>query len=207
MSVGSTIPMNMSLVRHCQPDRMMERWAIFAWGRIAMHILGLLVAVIAGAGVWYWRYKMFREVGGEVLDAVGRAQGALRTRNFRKKAEASVLNAVDDPALAAALFLFSLSNESPAGEHLAEPEIRRQIEPIVPTGKLDEFIAYASWAARGVVDSRDCIRRFKPLWRDHLNATERDQLIDMAEAVVALTPRPEHSQTLALDALRTALVP
>ncbi|WP_299743897.1 hypothetical protein [Devosia sp.] len=172
-----------------------------------MHILGLLVAVIAGAGVWYWRYKMLRDVGGEVLDAVGRAQGAFRTRNFRNKAEASVLNAVDDPALAATLFLFSLSNENSAGEHLAEPEIRRQVEAIVPAGKLDEFIAYASWAARGVVDSRDCVRRFKPLWRQHLDAAERDQLIDMAEAVVALTAKPEHSQAMALDALRTALTP
>ena len=207
MSDNPAIAPNLLQGRHCQPRGMMERYAIFAWDHIAMHILGLLVAVIAGAGVWYWRYKMFRDVGGEVLDAVGRAQGALRTRNFRKKAEASVLNAVDDPALAAALFLFSLSNENAAGEHLAEAEIRRQIEPIVPHGKLDEFIAYASWAARGVVDSRDCIRRFKPLWREHLDAAERDQLIEMAEAVVALPEQPEHSQTMAIEALRTALVP
>jgi hypothetical protein len=171
-----------------------------------MHILALLGVIIGGIGVWYWRYKAMRDVGNEVIDAVGRARGAYRMHNFKKKAESSVLASVDDPALAAAIFLFALANENAAGAHLAEAEIRRQLAPILPADKAEEMLAYAAWAARSVVDSRDCIRRFKPLWRDSLTLVEREDLTGMARAIVNLTPKPEHSQRLAIEALDTALI-
>ena len=170
-----------------------------------MHIIALLGVVIGAIGVWYWRYKTMRDVGGEVLDAVGRARGAYRMHNFKKKAEGSVLASVDDPALGAAIFLFALANEANGTAHLAEAEIRRQVAAIVPAEKMDEFIAYAGWAARSVIDARDCVRRFKTLWRDTLTIGERRELIGMAEAIVALAPKREHSQTLAIEALDTAL--
>ena len=170
-----------------------------------MHIIAFLGVIIGAIGVWYWRYKTMRDVGGEVLDAFGRARGAYRMHNFKKKAESSMLASVDDPALAAAIFLFALANEADGTAHLAETEIRRQVAAIVPAGKMDEFIAYAGWAARSVIDARDCVRRFKTLWRDSLTISEREELIGMAEAVVALAPKREHRQTLAIEALDTAL--
>jgi uncharacterized tellurite resistance protein B-like protein len=172
-----------------------------------MHILALLGAIVAGAGVWYWRYRQARDIGGEILDAVGTVRGAYNRRNFRKKAEGSVLNSIDDPALAAAVFLFALANETDRSDPAAELEIRRQITPIVPANKLDEVLAYAAWAARSVIDPQDCVRRFRALWRDHLDTAERDQLIAMARAVSAATPSPRPTQAHAIDALRTALDP
>jgi hypothetical protein len=171
-----------------------------------MHILALLGAIIAGAGIWYWRFKAMRDVGSDVLDAAGRLRGAYRMHNFKKKAESSVLASVDDPALGAAIFLFALANEAEGAAHLAAPEIRRQLSSIVPADKMDEFLAYAEWAARSVVDARDCVRRFKTLWREHLTIGEREELAGMAEAVVALAPKRTHSQTLAIEALDTALI-
>ena len=170
-----------------------------------MHIIAFLGVIIGAVGVWYWRYKTMRDVGSEVIDAVGRVRGAYRMHNFKKKAESSVLAAVDDPALGAAIFLFALANEANGIAHLAEAEVRRQVAAIVPAEKMDEFIAYAAWAARSVVDARDCVRRFKALWRNTLTISEREELIGMAEAVVALAAKREHSQTLAIEALDTAL--
>jgi uncharacterized tellurite resistance protein B-like protein len=163
-----------------------------------MHILALLGAIVAGAGVWYWRYRQARDIGGEILDAVGTVRGAYNR---------SVLNSIDDPALAAAVFLFALSNETDRSNPAAETEIRRHLAAIVPAGKLDEVIAYAAWAAKSVIDPRDCVRRFKALWRDHLDVAERDDLAAMAESVAAATPNPRPTQALAIETLRTALDP
>ena len=171
-----------------------------------MHILAILGAIVAGAGIWYWRFKAMRDVGSDVLDAAGRLRGAYRMHNFKKKAEGSVLASVDDPALGAAIFLFALANEAEGAAHLAGPEIRRQLASIVPADKMDEFLAYAEWAARSVVDARDCVRRFKTLWREHLTIAEREELVGMAGAVAALAPARAHSQTLAIEALGTALI-
>jgi hypothetical protein len=170
-----------------------------------MHIIAIIGAIIGGIAIWYWRFKMVRDVGNDVADAVGRVRGAYRMRNFKKKAEASVLNSVDDPALAAGIFLFALANENAEAEHLAKPEIARQLEPIVDPDKHEEYVAYAEWAARSVVDARDCIRRFKTLWREQLSLAERGHLIEIAQAITALTPNPTNTQKLAIESLNTAL--
>ena len=171
-----------------------------------MHILAILGAIVAGAGIWYWRLKAMRDVGSDVLDAAGRLRGAYRMHNFKKKAESSVLASVDDPALGAAIFLFALANEADGTAHLAGPEIRRQLGSIVPAERMDEFLAYAEWAARSVVDARDCVRRFRTMWRDSLTMGERQAFVDMADAVAALGPKHAHAQALALEALNTALI-
>jgi hypothetical protein len=171
-----------------------------------MHILAILGAIVAGAGIWYWRLKAMRDVGSDVLDAAGRLRGAYRMHNFKKKAQSSVLASVDDPALGAAIFLFALANEADGTAHLAGPEIRRQLGSIVPAERMDEFLAYAEWAARSVVDARDCVRRFRTMWRDSLTMGERQAFVDMADAVAALGPKRAHAQALAIESLNTALI-
>lgn len=172
-----------------------------------MHILAILGAVIGGIAIWAWRLRMLRDVGSDVLDGVGRARGAIKRRNFRKKAEGSVLNSVDDPALACAIFLFALANEADAAEHKVDAEIRTQLADVVSLGKLDETIAYASWAARSVIDPRDCIRRFRSLWVESLTIGEREDLVAMAQAIRSLSTSPTPSQTMSIEALEGALFP
>ena len=191
--------------RRCQRARLMESLSPSSLGGSVMHIIAILGTIIGAIAIWYWRIKTMRDVGSAVLDTVGRARGAYRRHNFKQKAESSVLASVDDPALAAAIFLFALANEADGTAHLAEAEIRRQLVAIVPADRMDEFIAYAAWAARSVVDARDCIRRFKGLWREHLTIDERSELGRMAQAVSKLTPQPTHGQALAIEALDTAL--
>jgi hypothetical protein len=172
-----------------------------------MHILAVLIAVIAGAGVWYWRAKQAKEVVDDVGNMVGRVQGRIRMANFKKKAEGSVLASIEDPALAATVFLFALSNEKPDSRHLSEPAIKAEIARIVPAADLDEVVAYAQWATRDIADARDVVRRFKTLWRTKLTREERADLVAMAETVAALGDADDHNQKLSLVTLRTALGP
>ena len=172
-----------------------------------MHILALLGVIVGGIGVWYWRFKMMREMGSDVANVVGRMQGHIRTSSFRKKAEGSPLSSIEDPALAAAIFLHALANENDESLHLSEPVIRREIGRIVPAADLDEILSYAQWAARDVADARDVVRRFKSLWRQKLTRDERADLVSMAEAVIGSGADEHHNQKLSFVTLRTALGP
>lgn len=172
-----------------------------------MHIVGLLLAVIVGAGVWYWRFKAVREMTDDIGNALGRAQGRYRMARFKKQSQGSALSSITDPALAAAIYLFSLANERDTSLHLSEPAIREQIGEIVPASDLDEVVSYARWAARETTDPRDIVRRFKPLWREKLTSQERAHLVAMAETIAAVGTGPDHNQKLSLANLRMALGP
>lgn len=192
---------------YCQDTETMEVSLSIGTGRLVMHILGILVAVIAAAGVWYWRFKAMKEVTDDVANAVGHARGRYRMNKFKKQAQGSVLASIQDPAMAAAIFLFALANEDEASLHLAEAEIHTQIGRIVPEGDLDETLSYARWAAREVVDPRDIVRRFKPMWREKLTREERIQLVGMAETIAELGEGEGHNQKLSISTLRMALGP
>lgn len=172
-----------------------------------MHIVVLLGTILGGISIWYWRYRQAKEMGSELLDTVGRVRGAYNRHSFRKKAEASPLSSIEDPALAAAIFLSALANERSDARHLSEPAIRGEIGRIVPVGDLDEVLAYAQWAARDVHDARDVVRRFMPLWRQKLTREERADLVAMAETVAGLGSEEDHNQKLSIVTLRTALGP
>jgi uncharacterized tellurite resistance protein B-like protein len=176
------------------------------FGRHDMAILAIIGAVLAAVGVWYYRIKMLGDIGSDVADLAGRARGAYRMRKFREKADGATLNAINEPALAAAVLLYSLANEDRASLHKSVPKIRSSLALVITSTELDDTLAYAEWVARDVVDARDIVRRYKTLWRETLSADERRQLIGMAEAVVEASSNPAPSQTLAIDAMRTGLL-
>ena len=172
-----------------------------------MPILGLLLAVLAAAGVWYYRIRVLRDVGSDLADLAGRARGAYRRGKFRQQSEGAALTTIDNPALAAAVLFYALAKDDPKTLHKSEVTIREQLEPIVAAGDLDELLSYAEWVARDVVDPQDLVRRFKSLWREKLTLSERQQLLGMAETVVAQAATAASGPRLTLDSLRTALAP
>lgn len=168
-----------------------------------MHIVAIFMSVLGAAAVFYWRFRMLREAGRDAVDLVARARGAHRMRKFRKHAEGSVLTAIDDPGLAAAVFLFALAGERPVGTQPATSLIRAELADAIAAERMDETIAYAEWAARSVADPRDCIRRFGSLWRETLSLEQRDELLGMAANIAG--PSPEPHQQITLDALRSTM--
>jgi hypothetical protein len=198
--------MNSAGTGHCQATDLMEASPAFGLERYVMAILAVIGAILAAVGIWYYRIKMLGDIGSDVADLAGRARGAYRMRKFKQKADGATLNAIDEPALAAAVFLYSLANEDKTSLYKSVPGIRSSMALVANASDLDDMLAYAEWTARDVVDPRDLVRRFKTLWRESLAAEERRQFIGMAETIVAASPRPEPSQALAIDALRTALL-
>lgn len=74
-----------------------------------MHIL-LAILGIVGAFSYYWFVmRDASKVVGEVVDAAGRARGAYRRDQFRKKADSSTINAIDDPRTGAAVMAVAVA--------------------------------------------------------------------------------------------------
>ncbi|MBW9062900.1 hypothetical protein JNB71_06180 [Rhizobium herbae] len=171
-----------------------------------MHIVGFVVFVLAGAAVWYWRLKMVREAGSEIIDSVERMRGAYKRRQFRKKAEVAPLASIADPAIAAAAFFLCLANEKPVWKDAARDLIRQRMAGIIKPGDMEEVLVFADWAVKNVVNPEDPIRRFRDLWAKALTVDERQELIAIADDVANVGGEATQEQKHVLQTLRRTLL-
>jgi len=171
-----------------------------------MALLGILVMAIGGAAVWYWRLKMVREAGSEIIDSVERMRGAYKRRQFRKQAEVAPLASIADPAIAAVAFFFCLAKEKPMYLDGAKDVIRNRMNGIIRPADMDEVLVFGEWASKNVTSPEDPIRRFRDLWMKALDMSERQQLIGMAEEVAEVGGERTKEQEHALQTLRRTLM-
>lgn len=168
-----------------------------------MHFLVLLVGAVAAAAVWYFRMRGPAAVG-DAVDAAGKVRGAYRRDRFRRQAKASTLAAIDDPGLAASVYLVSLA-EAGRGLGAGEEEaIGTWLREVVEYGDPVEALTFAKWAVRDIVDVNEVGRRLLPLWRDRLTKEQKDQLIAAATSVSEIRGA-DIAQTEAIRRLRERL--
>ncbi|MBX4888115.1 hypothetical protein [Rhizobium bangladeshense] len=171
-----------------------------------MAFLGILVAAVSGAVIWYWRFKMVREAGNEIIDSVERMRGAYKRGKRRKQAEAAPLASIADPAIAAVAFFFCLAKEKPIYADAAKDVIRGRMKGILRPGDMEEVLVFGEWASKNVTSPEDPIRRFRDLWMKTLDMEERQQLIGIAEDVAAVGGERTKEQDYALQTLRRSLM-
>lgn len=161
---------------------------------------------IGGAAVWYWRLKMMREAGSEIIDSVERMRGAYKRGKFRKQAAAAPLASIADPAIAAVAFFFCLAKEKPMYFDAAKDVVRDHMRGIIRPGDMEEVLVFGEWASKNAISPEDPIRRFRDLWLQALDMQERQQLIGIAEDVAAVGGEKTKEQENALQVLRRTLM-
>lgn len=173
-----------------------------------MALLALIVAVLGGAGYWWWRVQMMRDAASGVLDLAGKAKGAVSRARFKHRAGTSVLAGVDSPGMAAATLVYSLmAMKRPPG--LSEQDkIDQMLETTCRMNKKEreDALAFASWASGQVADTNEVVRRFMPLWQDALHGEERQQLVDMALEAADLGGGPTDAQASVVKRLSEGLL-
>jgi uncharacterized tellurite resistance protein B-like protein len=167
-------------------------------------ILVLIAGAVIGAAVWYWRARGV-EAADDVVEAVGQARGAYKRRAFRQKVNASTLTSIDDPALGAAVFLVSLTETEHGLRSEHETAISRWLHDVAQVENPVESIIYAKWAIREVSDTNEVIRRLLPLWRRHLDESQRRDLIQAASEIARIGGGPDPLQVSAIKRLHEAL--
>ncbi len=170
-----------------------------------MHIL-ISVLGIAGAFGYYW--FVFRRAGdavGELVDSVGRARGAYRRNQFRRKAEESTIHAIDDPRTAAVVMAVAVAGPEGAMSAEQEEALKRAMIHVIGVEDPVEELIFAKWAAAEVNDPDLVSRQLSRLWRRALTVNERRQLADIVANVAAVGGDLSRRQAKAIRSLRARL--
>lgn len=150
-----------------------------------MHILLGLLAILGGAAFWYWRLKAVKEATDDVTDMAGRAWGKWKRYKFRKKAEASPVEAVDDPVAAAIIMMIAVACEEHPLTPAAEARIRDEVVRTMGIEDPTEVMVFGKWVASHVEDANNVSLRYAKLWMRDLSAGERTDFVQMVKRVAA----------------------
>jgi uncharacterized tellurite resistance protein B-like protein len=118
----------------------------------------------------------------EIVDAAERARGAIRRRQFRKKAEASTITSIEDPRTAAVVLMVAVATSNGPMKQASERQIRGAMQAI-SVDRPDEELIFAKWATTGVADLNNLVSRLSRLWTTRLSVEERRELHSMVKRV------------------------
>lgn len=149
-----------------------------------MQVFAVLVAVVAGALLLWWRARPPRPAAASLVD------GSLpdRAKVLRLGAENGgfdCITAIDDPLVAAAsLFCLVAGSGWPA----ARPTVEAQLAEVAHAKDAAEAIAYAEWVARQDVDTPGAIETLAARLYRWLDAAERARIAAMIQQVAYASP-------------------
>ncbi len=173
-----------------------------------MAIIGVIVAVLGGIAVWWWRVRLMRDAAGSVIDVAGKAKGMVSRARFKQRAGTSVLAGVDSPGMAAATLVYSLmSLKRPVGLS-DEDKIDAMLETVCRMADKErgDAMAFAAWASGQVADTNEIVRRFLPLWQGALEQAQRQDLVNMALEAAEVGGPPTDAQSVAIRRLSEGLL-
>ena len=130
--------------------------------------------------------KAVADAGSDIIDHVGKVRGAIRRRNFAKRAEASTLAAIEDPAVAAGVLFFAMAAEKDAGTLKCKPLIVEKLSTIISAEDAEDVAVFCEWAAQSVTDPKDVVRRYTKLWFERLSPAERAELLQIADEIAQI---------------------
>ncbi len=167
-----------------------------------MHILFSVLGA-AGAFAYYW--YVLRDAGNVVeklADAAGKARGDYRRRQFRKKAEASTIHAIDDPRTAAVVMAVAVAGQSGELTDAQDKTLRRAMTNVLSVDDPDAELIFAKWAVQNTPEPMAIARQLRGLWAKALTVAERLQLIEMIYHVAAADDGISLEQARMIDKLR-----
>jgi uncharacterized tellurite resistance protein B-like protein len=170
-----------------------------------MHILLALAGIIGAVGFWYWRFKAAKETADEITDMAGTAWGKWKRYKFRKKAEASPVEAVDDPVAAAIVMMIAITKEEHPLTQEAEAAIRHEVTKTMGIADPTELLVFGKWVASHVEDANNVSLRYSKLWARDLSESERADFVQMVRRVAAIDGEVTARQQLKITKLKERL--
>lgn len=170
-----------------------------------MHILLAIAGIIGAAAFWYWRLKAVKEATDDVTDMAGTAWGKWKRYKFRKKAEASPVEAVDDPVAAAVIMMIAVATEEHPLTQAAEAAIRDEVVKTMGIADPTELLVFGKWVASHVEDANNVSLRYTKLWVRDLSESERADFVQMVRRVAAADGEVTARQQLKINKLKERL--
>ena|SRR5437868_5885977 len=170
-----------------------------------MHILLAIAGIVGAAAFWYWRLKAVKEATDDVADIAGRAWGKWKRYKFSKKAEASPVEAVDDPVAAAVIMMIAVAAEEHPLTSAAEATIRDEVTKTMGIADPTELLVFGRWVASHVEDANNVSLRYTKLWVRDLSENERADFVQMVRRVAAADGEVTARQQLKIAKLKERL--
>jgi len=169
-----------------------------------MHILGLLLAAIAGVGVLLWRLNAAADAAKGLAETAGEVNGFFRRRKWQKKLLNDPVQSVEDPRLAATAMMVALAQNDGAlteREHIAIAEQLRDRFNTQPT-QCEEMLAHARWIVSAQSDIDTTLRKLFNVIRTKCGPKEIAETFEMLDAVASANGRIGDMERRAIDTLR-----
>ena len=169
-----------------------------------MHILVSLLGALGMAIFLFWRLQQAAFIAREVADAAGSAKGLFRRWKWRRKANASPIDLIEDPREAASVLMIAVAQADGRVSDAERAAIARQITTFFGASddQADALIAQSEWVVRDGIDPSEVMRRLTPLLQKTTTPVERGQLIAMLTATATADGRQDES--VAFDIQRFA---
>ncbi len=170
-----------------------------------MQFLVALIAILGVGAFWWYRMKNVAEAANDINDVAGRAWGKYKRYKFRKKAEASPVEAVQDPIAAAVVMMMAMVKEESELTPEAEETIKREAMNVMRVDDAIELMTFSKWVASHVQDANSVSLRYSKIWANALNREERVELADMVERAATSVAPLTRNQQVKLSKLRERL--
>jgi uncharacterized tellurite resistance protein B-like protein len=162
-----------------------------------MHILAAIGATLGVALFFLWRMQQASNAVRDVADAAGEVHSLFRRWSWRRKANVSPLDLVEDPREAATAMMVIVAQTDGAltGKECAVIQAQISEHFGATSRQADELLARGRWLVQHSVDASEVFRRLAPSIRKSCSAGEREDLIAMLKAVAtAEGPLDAHLQ-------------
>lgn len=171
-----------------------------------MHIILGILGVIAAASYYFFILKRGADAAGQAIDMAQTVRGKMRRNAFRKKADGSVLTAVEDPGTAAAIIMVKTAECKGVITDETKDVIKAILKDEIGMDDSDETVPFAQWVCEQVASPNDIIRQYKTLWMSNLNPTQMAEFIDMVQRVANMDGDPNGEQKEVIRQMRNRLL-
>ena len=171
-----------------------------------MHIILGILGAIAAASYYFFILRKGADAAGQAIDMAQTVRGKMRRNAFRKKADGSVLTAVEDAGTAAAIIMMKTAECKGVITDETRDLIKAIIKDEIGMEDSDEVVPFAEWVSNQVASPNDIIRQYKSLWMNNLNSTQMSEFIDMVQRIASLDGEPNNEQKEIIRQMRTRLL-
>ncbi|MEM7057129.1 MAG: TerB family tellurite resistance protein [Pseudomonadota bacterium] len=173
-----------------------------------MHILIGVITLLGVAAVWYWRFKMAREAGGELLDVADDLRGSVRRLMYKRKRNKHPADSIDDGRLAASGIAVAVAAmDAP----LSQAEIAALGKSAKSTFNIsgqeaDDIVAFGRWIADQCGTPSEAVRRLSKALNRTAGAEAGPDMIRMINDVATADGRElGEAETDAISTVRRTL--
>lgn len=144
-----------------------------------MHILAAIVSLVLTLSIWYYRYRMAKQLAKDAFEAAKKVKNQLDDKKSRKAGGENAFTNIDDPLAGAATIAICILKEQDQYDASVENQVRDLLKPFsIDAGHLKNAIDYGSYASEQDVAPTKAISLIAPNITSQLSPTQRYEVFE-----------------------------